>query len=661
MPVRRLALALAVATGAFAAVSGAATQTMPTAITGSVASVTGSSAKLNGTVNPNGLATTWQFEYGLTTGYGSKAPSTAQNAGSGTANVAVTTTLTGLEPGSTYHYRLTAKNADGTTVGTDGVFNTPAAPAVTTGGSSKVGTTSATVACTVDPNGLATAWSVEYGLTSSYGTQTSGQSAGSGTSVQNVSTTLTGLQTAKAYHYRCIATSSAGTSRGADATLTTGEPPLPTTGSASSIGSSTATLSGRVDPRGRSTSYYFEYGTSTSYGTKTSSSSAGSGSSEVAVSKSVSGLKPGTVYHFRLVATSSGGTANGADVTLTTQTAPTVATGSASGVGPTSAAIAGTVNPNGKATSWWVEYGTTSSYGSRSSSRSAGSGTTTQSVSETLSGLGPGTLYHYRIVASSSLGTGQGADATFTTIGPPTVVTGQVPIAALAPSSAKVTGVVNPRGLPTTAWFEYGRSPAFGQRTAQMAVGAGTADVPLEGTLANLTPGVRYFFRLVASSAAGSTAGAGKSFGTPHATTPGGRCTIVGTQGPDVLQGTPGNDVICGLGGNDIIRGSGGNDMIVAGPGNDLLGGGNGRDILQGGAGNDVLSGGADADRLEGGSGRDQLLGGSGRDTILGGANNDSVSAKDRRADVVDGGTGTDTATLDRSLDRAVSVERRRY
>lgn len=661
MTVRRLVLALAVATGVFAAVSAAATQTTPTAITGSVASVTGSTAALNGTVNPNGLATTWQFEYGLTTGYGSKAPSTAQNVGSGTANVAATTTLTGLEPGSTYHYRLTATNADGTTVGTDGVFNTPAAPAVTTGASSNVGTTSATVACTVDPNGLATVWSVEYGLTTGYGIQTSGQSAGSGTSARHVSTTLTGLQTAKTYHYECIATSSAGTKRGSDATFTTGEPPVVTTGSASSIGSSTATLNGRVDPRGRSTTYHFEYGTSTSYGTKTSSSSAGSRSSEVAVSKSVSGLKPGTLYHFRLVATSSGGTANGADGTLTTQSAPTVATGSASGVGPTSATVAGKVNPNGRTTSWWVEYGTTTTYGSRSSSRSAGSGTTTQSVSVTLSGLSPGTLYHYRLVASSSLGTGPGADATFTTIGPPAVVTGQVPVAALRPTSAKVTGVVNPRGLATTAWFEYGRSPAYGQRTTQVAVGAGTADAPLEATLANLAPGIRYFFRLVAVSAAGSAAGAGKSFGTPGATSPRGRCTIVGTQGPDVLQGTPRNDVICGLAGNDIIRGGGGNDMIVAGPGNDVLEGGNGLDILQGGAGNDVLKGGADADRLEGGNGRDQLLGGSGRDTILGGANNDSIAAKDRRADVANGGAGTDTATLDRRLDRAVSVERRRY
>ena len=133
-----------------------------------------------------------------------------------------------------------------------------------------------------------------------------------------------------------------------------------TTSGASSIGSTSATLNGRVDPNGRSTTYFFDYGTTTAYGSKTSSSSAGSGSSSTSVSKSVTGLKPGTTYHFRLVATSDAGTVAGADQVFTTQSAPTVTTGSATAIGPTSAALGGTVNPNGRSTSWYVEYGTSS-------------------------------------------------------------------------------------------------------------------------------------------------------------------------------------------------------------------------------------------------------------------------------------------------------------
>ena len=657
----RVVFGLSVVAALLATVAGAATSATPVVITGPVSSVTGSAATLHGTVNPSGRATTWQFEYGTTTGYGSKAPAAAPSAGSGTANVAVGIPVTGLQPGTSYHYRLTATNADGTRVGSDGVFATPAAPAVTTGAAGEVGTTSAKVACSVDPNGLASSWLVEYGTTSGYGTQTGAQAAGSGTSAEVHATTLTGLRVATTYHYRCVATSAAGTTRGGDATFTTAQPPSVVTGSASSVSSSRATVSGRINPHGRPTTFYFEYGATRAYGEKTSPSSAGSGSADVTVSKSVGGLKPGALYHFRLVATSRGGAATGADATFTTLTAPTVATGAATAVGPSSADVHGTVNPNGRSTSWWVEYGTTTGYGLRTSARGTGSGTTPRTVSATLTGLSPGTLYHYRIVAASSLGTGSGQDATFSTSGPPTVTTGQVSFPALTPTSAVVSGAANPHGLPTSAWFEYGRTPALGFRTVPLSVASGNGDVPVTTSLSGLSPGVRYFFRVVATSAAGSATGATKSFGTPAASTPAGRCTIVGTQGDDLLQGTPGRDVICALAGDDVVRAGGGNDLIVAGPGNDLVLGGDGRDDLRGGKGADVLRGGADADRLDGGPGRDQLLGGAGADVILGGPDRDSIAAHDRRRDIVDGGSGVDHATIDRRLDRATSIERRRY
>jgi len=613
----------------------------PTAITGSVSSVNGSSATLNGTVNPNGAATTWQFDYGTTTGYGSKAPSSAQSAGSGTANQAVSTTLTGLTPGATYHYRLIATNADGTTVGGDGVFTTQAAPEVVTGAASGVGLTQATVACSVDPNGLATTWSVEYGLSTSYGTQTNGQSAGSGTAAASVSVTLTGLQAARTYHYRCIGTSSAGTTRGADATFVTAEAPVATTDAVSSVGPSSARLNGKVDPNGRATTYFFEYGVSTSYGSRTSNASAGNGTNVRSVARSITGLRGGTTYHFRLVATSDGGTSRGADATFTTQGTPTVTTGAATGLAATSATVAGTVNPNGRATSWYVEYGTTTRYGSRTSSRNIGSGRSPVSVSTALTGLRAGVLYHYRIVASNAVGSARGADATFTTAGAPGVVTGQVPLAALSSRSAQVTGTVNPRGLATTVWFEYGRTSSYGQRTAEIQVGSGVGDQAVTAQLADLTPGVRYHFRLVARSAAGTSTGVDKSFGTPSGAFGGRRCTITGTQAADVLVGTAGSDVICGLGGNDVLRGLGGNDVLIGGPGKDGLRGGGRHDTLLAGSGDDVV------------------IGGLGRDTLLGGPGSDQLLAKDGARDSVDGGAGSDTARVDRR-DSVTRVERRR-
>ncbi len=97
------------------------------------------------------------------------------------------------------------------------------------------------------------------------------------------------------------------------------------------------------------------------------------------------------------------------------KTAPSVSTGSASGVGTNAATLAGTVDPNSDATSYYFEYGTTAQYGSQSPTVAAGSGSEPQAVSTSLSNLTPGTTYHYRLVATNSLGTSATTDKTFTT------------------------------------------------------------------------------------------------------------------------------------------------------------------------------------------------------------------------------------------------------
>src|SRR3954453_10306467 len=110
----------------------------PAVTTGAASNVTKSSADVSGTVNPERLATTYHFEYGTTTAYGTSTPTT--DAGAGTADVPATATLTGLAPGTTYHYRLVATNAGGTTPGADMTFTTQAAPGgVGTGGGTGAG------------------------------------------------------------------------------------------------------------------------------------------------------------------------------------------------------------------------------------------------------------------------------------------------------------------------------------------------------------------------------------------------------------------------------------------------------------------------------------------------------------------------------------------
>ncbi|MEA2257116.1 MAG: hypothetical protein QOG35_3161 [Solirubrobacteraceae bacterium] len=123
-----------------------------------------------------------------------------------------------------------------------------------------------------------------------------------------------------------------------------GEPGVETY-SPKAVTSTSATLSGVVDPGGSTTNYWFELGTTTAYGTSTASAST-SGWSSVQVSKAVSGLTPGTTYHVRLVASNNRGTKAGDDVVFTTQgTAPGPTP--ASSPAPTPAAPAPAPKPGG--------------------------------------------------------------------------------------------------------------------------------------------------------------------------------------------------------------------------------------------------------------------------------------------------------------------------
>jgi phosphodiesterase/alkaline phosphatase D-like protein len=414
---RSLGIAVLVATSVlvWSVAGGATVAAAPTAITGPVTSVGPATATVTGTVNPNGQATNWFVEYGTSTSYGTKTSNVS--AGSGTANAAVSASLTGLAPGTTYHYRVVASNSSGTTRGADGIFTTSSAPVAVTGSATNVTVTSATLNGTVDPNGRATKWYFEYGTSTSYGAKTAEKDAGAGTSTVSVSGPVSGLQRGRLYHYRLVATSDAGTSRGADQTFTTTSAPTVVTGSASSIAPTSAKLNGTVAPNGQSTRWYFEYGQTTSYGSRTATKGAGSGTSTEKVSSSLTRLKLATTYHYRLVATNASGTSFGGDRSFSTSLAPGVRTDAARNVGTTTATLAGATDPRGRATAWYFEYGTTTGYGSRTSSRSAGSGTGARNVSASLSNLTPGATYHYRLVAASDAGTSRGADVTFTTIG----------------------------------------------------------------------------------------------------------------------------------------------------------------------------------------------------------------------------------------------------
>ena len=400
-------LALAFATVALGAA--------PVATTGPATAVGSTSATVGGSVDPHGQSTTWWVEFGTSTSYGSK--TTAANAGAGTTSAAVSVNLTGLKPGTTYHYRVVATNAAGTSRGGDAVFSTPVPPDVSTGSASRITASSATLNATVDPNGRSTTFSFDYGTSTSYGTKTGTRSAGSATTAQPVSSGIAGLAAGRTYHFRIVATSDAGTTVGKDATFTTSSTPIVVTGDVTSVAPTTATLRGSVTPNGLSTTWWFEYGTSTSYGSKSSAHGAGSGTTARSVSTGITSLRAGTAYHYRLVAQNSRGRTAGADRTFSTVGGPFSQTGPPQSVGPDAAVLTGTLATRGRATTWWFEYGTSTGYGRSTATKSAGSSTATQQVSAQATSLVPATTYHYRLVAKSDAGTSRGADAVFSTLG----------------------------------------------------------------------------------------------------------------------------------------------------------------------------------------------------------------------------------------------------
>jgi cyclophilin family peptidyl-prolyl cis-trans isomerase len=197
-------------------------------------------------------------------------------------------------------------------------------------------------------------------------------------------------------------------------------PPTATTGSANAITATTATLNGTVDPKATDTTVEFQYGTTTSYGTTTPSVDAGMGSANVPETAAITGLTQHTVYHYRVVATSTGGVIDGKDKTFTTLAEPTFASVPATPLlSGTGAQIGLGVTPNGVATMVSIKYGTASNnLNLVTPEQSIGSGKSSVSVTAFLSGLLPGMTYYYELVTQSAAGSFPSMPVeSFTTLG----------------------------------------------------------------------------------------------------------------------------------------------------------------------------------------------------------------------------------------------------
>jgi phosphodiesterase/alkaline phosphatase D-like protein len=200
----------------------------PSGSTNSATSITSSSAGLNGHMDPHSSQTTYWFEYGSNQNFGQI--TALQSGGSGNVSIAISASVSGLNPGTTYYFRIDAQNQYGTVNGATQSFTTrgpasSAVPAVTTQVASPVATTTATVRGTVNPYGAQTTYWFEYSTSSLFSSaqlhSTAQQSAGAGTNTVAVEANISGLRAGTTYYVRTVAQNSAGTVRGSSVPLKT--------------------------------------------------------------------------------------------------------------------------------------------------------------------------------------------------------------------------------------------------------------------------------------------------------------------------------------------------------------------------------------------------------------------------------------------------------
>jgi hypothetical protein len=192
------------------------------------------------------------------------------------------------------------------------------APGATTASATSISSNRATLNGRVHPNGLATTWYFVYGTSTAYGSRTAAHSAGPGTGAVNVAASISGIGATTGYHFQLIASSARGTTDGGDRFLFTVGAPSAQATTVQSLTPTSGTLTGTLTPNGETTSWHFDYGTTTAYGSSTPTQNLAAGSAATTVSAAVSNLTPNSPLHFRLVASSRAGMSTSSDIALTT-------------------------------------------------------------------------------------------------------------------------------------------------------------------------------------------------------------------------------------------------------------------------------------------------------------------------------------------------------
>ena len=418
-------------------------------------SITNNSATITWTTDVVADST---VNYGTTTSYGSQQTNPSLVTSHSIA-------LTGLTPKTTYHYQCSSTNAYGTATTGDYTFVTDGPPAISNIQATGITANTATITWITDKASNST---VNYGTTTSYGSQQTNASQ-----VTSHSIALSGLTASTTYHYQCVSTNTYGTDTSTDHTFAT---PVPVTEividntdpgwTNTSPGSNTWSVGTRTDVPKIGTNYlYYDGDGSTTESSVTRKCRWTPNLTTTGLYDVYAYYQMGTnrnerapykVYYYGSSLTSvqnqNRSVANQGDwfllgsnlpfmagssgyvelSTLSTDTkyvsadaAKWVLKSAQDIVKPTITNIQATSITTNSATITWttdlasdskVNYGLTASYGSQQTDPSA-----VTSHSLPLTGLAPGTAYHYQVASTNVMGTRTSSDFTFDTNGPPTM------------------------------------------------------------------------------------------------------------------------------------------------------------------------------------------------------------------------------------------------
>jgi hypothetical protein len=443
-------------------------------------------------------------------------------------------------------YTATLANGTGWVPSTSPVLPFTATPSISSLLATNITSNSVLLTGSVNPDGLPTTVYFEHGPSAGYGFVTGQTNLGGQLIGTAVTAGISSLPQASPYHWRLVAWNSAGTNYGADHVVFTSGP-----GPGASIkldgvndyvsisplnlsAGNGLTLETWIRPlnlAGPAFSEIFRqegpgfldwlfsfqnHGTILSFGL-----TAGGAYQELQAAVDPGYFTDGSWHH---VAATYDGTAkriyvDGALVTLTNQT------GTVSGGGTISA-----LGANGGGTSEFLN-GSVDEARIWSVGRNAGQ--IAQFLDSGLTGTEPGLAGYWRFDEGSGTisidSTGKGNTATLKN-GVPWVATDVPIIPTNAPpfvttvsagnftaTGASLNGSVNPNGLPTLAYFEYGTNTSYGSQSAATDAGAGLVFAPFNVAISNLQPAQAYDYRAVASNSAGVTFGSNKSFSTPGA------------------------------------------------------------------------------------------------------------------------------------------------